>query len=284
MIPHPSPPTTFRRLHQPGNPFILLNVWDIGSARMAQALGAQAIATSSAALAHTLGKADGTLSRDHSLAHAADLVRAVTLPVSADLENGYGDTLDQVADTFTQAARIGLSGASIEDTALPGLSPYPTDIARARVAAAARAAAKINPDFILTARADGVMNGTYDAKEAAHRLTAYALAGAHCLYAPMLSFADAATLCQTAPLPVNILIAGDNIPRPRQDFAAIGAARLSLGGSLARATHRLIHDATRAILERGDFTLLNPTIDAATLTPLILGQKTTPSPPKTTKI
>jgi 2-methylisocitrate lyase-like PEP mutase family enzyme len=164
--------TAFRALHQKGNPFILANAWDIGSAKMLAALGAEAIATSSAAHAFTLGRPDmGQVTRDEALAHAQDLVAAVNVPVSGDFENGFGDDPDTCAETVKLAYEAGLAGISIEDTALPDAKPYARDKAIERIRAASAAARALPGDFVLVARADGVMNGQYNLSEAMARLT-----------------------------------------------------------------------------------------------------------------
>lgn len=265
------PGEVFRNLHQPGTPFILVNVWDGGSAKVMQALGAQALATSSAAHAFTLGRPDGgTLTRDEALAHAATICSVATVPVQGDFENGFGDDPDTCAETVRLAAEVGLAGICIEDTALPTDEPYAADLAAQRIKAAAAAARALPHDFVLTARADGILCGTYDLNEAIHRLQAFEAAGADCLYAPMP--ADMAALGQIVAqtsLPVNALIAGKFTKEPRDAFAKLGIARLSLGSSLARITHRAIHDAGLAMLQDGDFTPLGHGMGAAQIDPLL---------------
>lgn len=248
----------FRALHRPGDPFILANAWDIGSAKMLAALGAQAIGTSSAAHAFTLGLPDmGHVSRDQALAHAADLVAATPLPVSGDFENGFGEAPDFVAKTVRLSAEVGLAGISIEDTALPAATPYDFNLAVERIRAAAAATRALPRDFVLVARADGIMNGQYDIDEAIRRLQAFDLAGADCLYAPIpKTFDDLKRICACTTKPVNILAAGPYTGYSRAEFAAIGAARISLGSALARVTHRVIHDAAQAMFGAGDFTAL----------------------------
>lgn len=246
----------FRALHKPGQPFILANAWDCGSARMLQAMGAQAIGTSSAAHAFTLGRADmGHVTRDEALRHAADLVAAVDLPVQGDFENGFGDTPDECAETTRLASEVGLAGLCIEDTALPGTAPYDFELAVDRIRAAAEVAQKTG--IVLTARADGLMLNTYDVGEATRRLHAYEAAGADCLYAPLpATWDDLNLIIRSVTAPVNVLVAGDYAHRPMGDYAAIGAARLSLGAALARVTHAAILNAGRAMFDQGDFTPL----------------------------
>ncbi len=258
-MPH-DPGPAFRALHQPGNPFILANAWDAGSARMLAALGAQAIGTSSAAHAFTLGRPDmGHVTRDEALAHAQDLVAATPLPVSGDFENGFGAAPETVADTVRLSAEAGLAGISIEDTALPDSTPYDFDLALERIKAAAAAARTLPQDFVLVARADGIMNGHYDIDEALRRLQAFDQAGADCLYAPLpASMADLKRICATTDKPVNVLAAGPYAKISRAEYAAAGVARISLGSALARTTHKVIHDAAVEMFGEGRFeSLLN---------------------------
>jgi 2-methylisocitrate lyase-like PEP mutase family enzyme len=250
--------STFRALHQPGRPFILANVWDTGTARLMAGLGARALATSSAAHAFALGRGDGgTITRDEALSHAADIVAATPLPVQGDFENGFGNDPDTCAATVRLAAEVGLAGICIEDTALPAFAPYPFDLAVERIRAAAAAARALRRDFVLTARADGVMLGTYDMAEATRRLIAMRDAGADCLYAPLVpDLAQVAALCRAVSAPVNVLLYGPMTAHSLTDFAAAGVARLSFGSSLARITHRVMHEAGLAAFGQGDFRTL----------------------------
>lgn len=249
---------SFRDLHKPGDPFILANAWDAGSAKMLAALGAKAIATSSAAHAFTLGRPDGgTVTRDEALAHAQDLVAAVTVPVSGDFENGFGHAPDYCAETVRLSAEAGLAGISIEDAAFPGDGAYPFEEAVERIRAAASAARALPTDFILVARADGVMNGHYDIEEALRRITAFDEAGADCLYVPLpKTMDDLKRVIAATNKPVNVLVAGPYARHSRDLYATMGAARLSLGSALARVTHKAIHDAATAMLDAGDFSPL----------------------------
>lgn len=257
-MPQHDPGPAFRALHRPGDPFILANAWDRGSAAMLAALGAQAIATTSAGHAFTLGKPDmGHVTRDEALAHAQDLVAATPLPVSGDFENGFGDDPDTVAETVRLACEAGLAGISIEDTALPAATPYARDLAVERIKAAVAATRALPRDFVLVARADGVMNGQYDMEEAMARIHAYDAAGADCLYVPIPpDFQALTSLCAATKTPINALAAGRFIKHSRAEFAAAGVARISLGSALARVTHKVIQDAATAMFEDGDFTLL----------------------------
>ena len=250
--------TSFRDLHQPGNPFVLANAWDRGSAQMLAALGAKAIATSSAAHAFTLGRPDmGQVTRDEALTHAQDLMAATNLPVSGDFENGFGHDPDTCAETIRLSAEIGLAGICIEDTRLPGMEAYAFDLAVERVKAAASAAKALSQDFFFVARADGVMNGAYDMDEAMKRIRAFDEAGADGLYVPIPPTLGYLTeICRSTSKPVNVLAAGKFTQHSFDEFARAGVARISLGSALARATHKVILDAAQAMFDHGDFTQL----------------------------
>lgn len=249
----------FHALHQSGC-FVLPNPWDAGSARMMAALGAKALATSSAAHAFTLGRPDmGGVSRDEALAHARMLIEATPLPVSGDFENGFADSPEGVAETIGLAGDIGLSGCSIEDTMMrPGTPAYPFDQAVARIRAAAGAARALDRPFVLCARADGVMNGRYDLAEGIRRLQAFEAAGADLLYLPVPpGRAELAQVLAAVSRPVNALAAGPLRDLTLAEFAAMGVRRISTGSQIARLTHAAIRDATAAMLGPGSFAPLN---------------------------
>ncbi|QDC09933.1 isocitrate lyase/phosphoenolpyruvate mutase family protein [Oceanicola sp. D3] len=262
---------SYRALHVPGDPFIIANVWDVGSARMLAGMGAKALATSSAALAFVQGSRDmGALTRDASLAHAEEIVAAIDLPVQGDFENGFGDDPETVAETVRLAAEVGLAGICVEDMSYPDTLPYPADLATERMRAGASAARSLGRDFFFVARADGVMNGVYDMEEALARLTAFDEAGADGIYVPLPpTMDDLARICAATKKPVNALAAGAFTGSSLSDFAAAGVARVSLGSALARATHRVIFDAAEAMLAEGDFTPLARTIPGGQVQELI---------------
>ena len=265
---------TFRDLHRPGDPFILANAWDAGSAKMLVAMGAPAIATSSGAHAFTLGRPDmGTITRDEALAHASDLVAAVNVPVSGDFENGFGEAPETVAETVRLAAEAGLAGICIEDTALPDHGAYEFDLAVERIRAATAAARALPRDFMLVARADGVLTGAYDHAESLRRVLAFEGAGADCVYVPLpKKVGDLAAICSAVNVPVNALVAGPIYSKvTRADFAAMGVARLSLGAALARVTHRAILDTASPMFDAGDFSGLSHALPAAELDPMLTG-------------
>lgn len=261
----------FRDLHRRGDPFILANAWDIGSARVLAALGAQAIGTSSAAHAFTLGLPDGGyVTRDQALAHAQDLVMVTNLPVSGDFENGFGHAPEDCAETVRLSAEAGLAGISIEDAALPDDRAYAFDHAVARIRAAASAARALPRDFVLVARADGIMNGHYDTDEAIRRLLAFEDAGADCLYAPLPpNMAEQARICAAVNRPVNALAAGPFADHNRAEFAAIGVARISIGSALARVTHRALIEAASPMFEAGSFSGLSHGMSGAEVDALL---------------
>lgn len=272
------PGPAFRSLHQRGRPFVLANAWDKGSAKVLAALGAQAIGTTSSGYGFTQGIPDmGYLSRDQSLAHAADLVSATNLPVSGDFENGFGEAPDTVAETIRLAAEAGLAGCSIEDTALPSVSPYGFDLAVERIRAAVDAARALPRDFVLVARADGIMNGQYDVNEALRRLQAFEAVGADCLYAPQTAtFADLKHICANVKAPVNALAAGSYTQYSQKQYADINVARISLGSALSRRVVQTLIDAATPIFQHGDFSFLeNGAIPHDINNMLTLGDKET---------
>jgi 2-methylisocitrate lyase-like PEP mutase family enzyme len=247
----------FADLHGAGC-FTMPNPWDRGSARMMAAMGAVALATTSAGHAFTLGRPDlGRVSRDEALTHAADIVSAVGVPVSGDLENGFGDAPEDVAETIRLAAEAGLSGCGIEDMDYgAGVTAYGFELAVERIRAGVSAVAALGRPFVLTARADGVMNGVYDLAEGIRRLQAFEAAGAGCVYLPLPpGRAELAQVLAAVSAPVNALVAGPLRDLSLAELAAMGVRRVSLGGQLARLTHATIRDGMAAIA-RGDFTPL----------------------------
>jgi 2-methylisocitrate lyase-like PEP mutase family enzyme len=203
------------------------------------------------------------------LAHCEAIVAATPLPVSADLENCYGATPEAVAETVRMAAEAGLVGCSIEDTALPASGAYEFDEALERVRAAIGAARGLGFPFMLTARADGFLNGAYDTVEAVRRLHAFAGAGADVIYAPLLPMEDVAAVCASAGKPYNALAAGKFSHVTLAGFAAAGVARISVGGSLSRLANTALRDCARAMLGSGDFSALADAMGAAAVEELL---------------
>lgn len=250
---------TFQQLHQSGC-FVIPNPWDMGSARIMAALGARALATTSAGFAFTLGRPDmGRVSRDEALQHAESIVAATPLPVSGDLENGFADEPDQVAETVRLARAAGLSGCSIEDTRMVDGNPaYDFDLAVDRIGAAAAAARALPDPFVLCARADGVMTGAYDVDEALRRIQAFEKAGADLLYVPLVPDAEAlARVVGAVSAPVNALAAGAVARLSVAEITGLGVRRISVGSMVARLAHAAARDATRDMLQEGSFTMFS---------------------------
>ena len=241
---------------------------------MMAGMGAQALATSSAAHAFTLGRPDmGGVSRDEALAHAAAIVAATPLPVSGDFENGFGDAPDEVAETVRLAAEVGLSGISVEDTQMvPGNAAYGFDLAVERIQAGVAAARALNRPFIFCARADGVMNGTYDLAEGIRRLQAFEAAGADLLYLPVPpGRAELAQVLASVKAPVNALAAGALKQMSVADLAAMGVRRISTGSQIARLTHAAIQRAVTAMIRDGSFAPLAGTANGDDIDALLQG-------------
>jgi len=244
----------FRVLHEGPGAFVIPNPWDVGSARVLEALGFRALATTSSGFAISVGKMDGQPGRDAVLEHAATLVNATSLPVSADLENGFGDSPLEVAETIRRAAATGLAGGSIEDFTGNASEPlYEIAFAADRIRAAAQAARAAGSPFTLTARAENFLRGRPDLADTIRRLQAYQEAGADVLYAPSLSGADIGTVIRAVDRPVNVLAGSGGQMLGVADLAALGARRISVGGLLSSVAYGALLHAAREIMEHGTF-------------------------------
>lgn len=243
----------FAQLHQGGQPLLMPNPWDVGSARLLQELGFQGLATTSSGFAATLGRLDGTIMREAALAHAAALVPATDLPLSADLENGFAHEPDGVAETVRLAIEAGLVGCSIEDHTGDAADPiYPFDAAVARVAAAAEAAHAGRVHLVLTARAENLLHDRPDLDDTIARLRAFGEAGADVVYAPGLTeIADIRRVVAETGRPVNVL-ALPGVP-PVAELAQAGVARISVGGGFAFAAIAAVGEAARELREHGTY-------------------------------
>jgi 2-methylisocitrate lyase-like PEP mutase family enzyme len=243
----------FRTLHA-GEPFVIPNPWDPGSARILAALGFKALATTSSGFAFTLGQRDGTVKLDDVVAHVAALARASDLPVSVDLENGYGADPETAARAVTEVAAAGAVGGSIEDYD-PAGRIYELAHAAERVAAAVEAARTLSFPFTLTGRAENLIRGNPDLDDTIARLLAFEEAGADVLYAPGLQDVEQiAAVCEAVSRPVNVLA------RPNLSFAdivAAGGQRVSVGGALTWVAVRAMTDAAQQIHDAGDFSALD---------------------------
>jgi 2-methylisocitrate lyase-like PEP mutase family enzyme len=243
---------TFVALHA-GPPFVIPNPWDAGSARALAALGFKALATTSSGFAFTLGRRDGDVTLDDVLAHVAAIDRATELPVSVDLENGYGAEPEQAARAIVNAAEAGAVGGSIEDYD-PSGRIYDHAHAVERVAAAIEAARAQSFPFMLTARAENHIRGNPDLDDTIRRLQAFEAAGADVLYAPGLrTREEIRTVCSAVTKPVNVLAVRE---LSFAELVEAGAQRVSVGGSLAWAAVAAMRAAAEAIRDRGDFSLL----------------------------
>jgi 2-methylisocitrate lyase-like PEP mutase family enzyme len=246
----------FRQLHESGC-FVIPNPWDLGSARLLTQLGFPALATTSSGFAWSMGRQDNHVSLEETLAHLRSIALGVTVPVNADFEGGFATAPDEVAANVTAATTTGVAGLSIEDSTGDASSPlFDFTLSVERIRAARRAIDESGTGVLLTARSEGFIVGRPDLAETLRRLTAYADAGADCLYAPGIrDTADiSAIVSAVAPKPVNVLVGSDFATVPQ--LAELGVRRISVGGALARAALTGFLEAAREIAEQGTFTRL----------------------------
>ena len=242
----------FRAYHVPGRPLLMPNPWDAGTAKLLASLGFQALATTSGGHAATLGLLDGSVYQDEALAHASSIVAAVDVPVSADLENGFGEDADAVFATVTAAVGVGLAGCSIEDFTGSSDTPiYDAKLAVERLTAAVDAA-RTGSGLVLTARAENFIRGNPDLADTIARLQAYQEAGADVLYAPGLSdIDDIRSVITSVDRPVNVLV------RPGlatvDELAQVGVARISVGGAFNQVALGALARAGRELLDHGTY-------------------------------
>ncbi|MBA1203756.1 isocitrate lyase/phosphoenolpyruvate mutase family protein [Pseudomonas capeferrum] len=248
----------FKALHERDGAFVVANPWDAGSAKLLASLGFEALATTSAGLAFTLGRpdAEGAMTLEETLVNARSIVDATALPVTADLENGFSDLSEGCAQAILQAAQAGLVGASIEDASGKAEAPiYDFGLAVERVRAAAQAARSLPFPFTLCARAENLLHDRPDLDDTILRLQAYAEAGADVLYAPGLRSIDEirAVVQAVAPKPVNVLMGLSGVPLSVNQLEDLGVRRISVGSSLARAAYGALERAAREIHRQGTF-------------------------------
>jgi 2-methylisocitrate lyase-like PEP mutase family enzyme len=242
----------FLGLHRRGDPLLMPNAWDLGSAALLVSLGFQALATTSSGHAATLGRPDGAVTREQALAHAAELSHATDVPVSADLENAFADEPAGVAETIALAVEAGLAGASVEDYSRDADDIYEMGLARERVAAAAEAAHAGPVRLVLTARAENFIRAKPDLADTIARLGAYQEAGADVLYAPGLTSADdIRRVIEAVDAPVNVL-AVRGAPSV-SDLSALGVARISVGGAFAFAAFGGLLEAAEELRDQGTY-------------------------------
>lgn len=249
----------FRELHHRNRAFIIPNPWDIGSARILQHLGFEALATTSMGFAFSIGRRDNTLTRDQVILHVADLATAVDLPLSCDLENGFGDSPEAAAETIRLAAAAGAVGGSIEDATERDADPiYEFQHAVDRVRAAAEAAHSLGFPFTFTARAENYLHDRPDLKDTIKRLQAYQEAGADVLYAPGLETKeDIATVVKSVDRPVNALMGLQGVLLTLSELSAMGVRRVSVGSTLARAALGGLIRAVQEMQQHGTFSYAN---------------------------
>lgn len=246
----------FRALHERDGAFVIPNPWDAGSTRILTQLGFEALATTSAGMAFSLGRPDNTLPRDTMLELVSAIAAATDLPVSADLESGYGDAPEVVAETIRRASLAGVVGGSIEDaTGRPDAPIHDRELAVDRIRAAVEAARALPFAFTLTARAENYLNGRPDLADTIARLQAYQEAGADVLYAPGVSAkADILELVRSVDRPVNVVMGLQGSQLSVAELAEIGVKRISVGGSLSRAAYTALCRAAGEMQSTGTFT------------------------------
>ena len=245
----------FRALHERDQAFIIPNPWDVGTARLLAHLGFEALATTSAGYAFSVGRRDNTIDREEMMAHVSAIASATDLPVSADLENGYGDAPEIVVQTIKLAAQAGLAGGSIEDVSgRADGEVYELAHAADRVRAAAEVVRSLPFPFTLTARAENYLVGKPDLKDTIKRLQAYQEAGADVLYAPGLKTKeDIAAIVRSVDRPVNVIMGLQGVQLSLSELSALGVKRVSVGSALSRAALGAFLRAGREMREHGTF-------------------------------
>ncbi|HZR69100.1 MAG TPA: isocitrate lyase/phosphoenolpyruvate mutase family protein [Burkholderiales bacterium] len=260
-----------RALHERPGIFVIPNPWDAGSAKLLASLGFEALATTSLGHANSLGRRDGTLSREQILANAREIAEATDLPVSADLENCYADDPGEASETIRLAAAAGLVGGSIEDASGDAARPiYDFDLAVARVAAAARVARSLEFPFTLVARAENYLHGRPDFDDTVRRLRAFADAGADVLYAPGLRDLETIRrLAAAVPKPVNVVMGLADPDLTLRQLEEAGVKRVSVGGALARLAWAAVRDAAVAMRDGGSFQWVRGIVSRKELTDIL---------------
>jgi 2-methylisocitrate lyase-like PEP mutase family enzyme len=255
----------FRALHRRDGAFIIPNPWDAGTSRILAVLGFEALATTSAGFAFSIGQSDNTVGRDKMIEHVGIIAAATDLPVSADLENGFGDAPEMAAETIRLAAQAGVVGGSIEDATGRSDDPiYEHEHAVERVRAAAEAAQALPFPFTLTARAENYLNGRPDLNDTIRRLIAYQEAGADVLYAPGLKTKeDIAALVKAVDRPVNVVMGLQGVALSMAALAEVGVKRISVGSALSRAALGAFLRAAREMRQSGTFSFAEEAVASA---------------------
>ncbi|WP_211466936.1 isocitrate lyase/PEP mutase family protein [Collimonas silvisoli] len=265
----------FQQLHKREGAFIIPNPWDIGTARLLALLGFEALASTSAGFAFSRGQLDGDIGREQMMAHLTELAAATELPLSADLENGFGEAPATVMETIRLAAATGIVGGSIEDASGNRDDPiYALELAVERVRAAAEAVRGLDFPFTLTARAENYLHGRSDLKDTIKRLQAYQEAGADVLFAPGLkSKEEIAAVVSSLDKPVNVIMGLQGVQLSLQELAAIGVKRVSVGGSLARAALGGFLLAAEEMREHGTFTYGEAAVSSGRISEMLRAAK-----------
>lgn len=257
----------FRALHRRGEAFVIPNPWDVGTARLLASLGFEALASTSAGYAFSIGVPDNRIERDQAIEHVRALAGATDLPLSADLENGFGDAPEAAAEAIRRAAAAGAVGGSIEDTNTRSDPPqYEFGFAVERVRAACEAARALDFPFTVTARAENFLAGNPDLRDTIRRLQAYQEAGADVLYAPgLVRREDIAEVVRSVDRPVNVLMGSPALRLGVADLSALGVRRISVGSALARAALGAFLGAAREMREHGTFGFGAAAVDYPTI-------------------
>lgn len=261
----------FQALHARTQAFVIPNPWDVGSARILEKLGYEALATTSAGYAFSAGKLDNTVDRNGMMGHLAQIAAASELPVSADLGNGFGDAPEIAAETIRLAAGAGVVGGSIEDATGDSGNPiYEIAFATERIRGAVASARGLGFPFTLTARAENYLHGRPDLKDTIKRLQAYQEAGADVLYAPGVANRDEiATIVRSLDWPVNVVMGLRGAAFSVQELSQLGVRRISVGSALCRAAYGEFLRAAKEMLERGTFTYAENTVSVKDISALL---------------
>jgi 2-methylisocitrate lyase-like PEP mutase family enzyme len=261
----------FRGLHQRDRAFIIPNPWDIGTARLLAHLGFEALATTSAGYAFSVGQRDNSIKRDEMMTHVMAIARATELPVSADLENGFGDAPENVAETIRLASAAGLVGGSIEDSTRDfEMSVYEYELAVERIRAAVEVVRSLDFPFTLTARAENYLVGRRDLADTIKRLQGYQEAGADVLYAPgLVSKEEIATLVGSLDRPVNVVMGLQGVRLSLAELSELGVKRISVGSALSRAALGAFLRAAREMQKHGTFDFADQAVSYKDLSALL---------------
>ena len=262
----------FLSMHHEEGAFIIPNPWDIGTARLLAQLGYKALATTSAGYAFSIGQRDNTIDRETMMRHVSDIVGASNLPVSADLENGFGDSPEAVAETIQLSSKVGLVGASIEDATNQKDSPiYEFECAVDRIRAAVEAKRSFSHPFVLTGRSENYLVGRPDLKDTIKRLQAYQEAGADVLYAPgVTNKDDIAAIVSSVDLPVNVVMGLQGVKLSLAELSDIGVKRISVGSALSRTALGAFLRAAKEMLEDGTFNFADDAVSYAEISAMFV--------------